>query len=76
MQNKLVFLKGDSLEIIPKLCNTLDVKSVFWNRCYERDRIRKDTKLKKYLLSKLLFEYMYTLAPEKIYEQKKLKEFA
>ena len=46
LQNTLVFLKGDSLEIIPKLCNTLDVKSVFWNRCYERDRIRKDTKLK------------------------------
>ena len=50
LQNTLVCLKGDSLEIIPKLCNTLDVKSVFWNRCYERDRIRKDTKLKKYLV--------------------------
>ena len=50
LQNKLIFLKGDSLEIIPKLCKTLDIKSVFWNRCYERDRISKDTKLKKYLI--------------------------
>lgn len=50
LQNNLVILHGDSLEIIPTLCEDLNIESVFWNRCYENDRIKKDTKLKKYLL--------------------------
>ena len=50
LQNNLVILHGDSLEIIPSLCEALKIESVFWNRCYENDRIKKDTKLKKYLL--------------------------
>ena len=50
LQNNLVILHGDSLKIIPTLCEALKIESVFWNRCYENDRIKKDTKLKKYLL--------------------------
>ena len=50
LQNNLVILHGDSLEIIPSLCEALKIEAVFWNRCYENDRIKKDTKLKKYLL--------------------------
>ena len=49
--NSLKVIKGNSLKIIPKLCNDLNVNAVFWNRCYERDRINKDTKLKNLLLS-------------------------
>ena len=29
---------------------SLEIEAVFWNRCYESDRIKKDTKLKNYLL--------------------------
>ena len=39
------------LKIIPKICDDLKINSVFWNRCYEKDRIFKDTKLKEYLLA-------------------------
>tara|TARA_B100001989_G_scaffold251374_1_gene230452 strand:- start:5596 stop:7014 length:1419 start_codon:yes stop_codon:yes gene_type:complete len=51
MKNSLKVFKGDSLKIIPKICDDLKINSVFWNRCYEKDRIFKDTKLKEYLLA-------------------------
>ena len=51
IHNNLRFFKGDSLKIIPRLCESLKIESVFWNRCYESDRIKKDTKLKSYLLN-------------------------
>ena len=51
LNKTLKIFKGDSLKIIPKLCEELKVNSVFWNRCYEQDRIAKDTKLKNYLLA-------------------------
>ena len=41
LQNNLVILHGDSLEIIASLCEALKIESVFWNRCYENDRIKK-----------------------------------
>ena len=50
MENSLKILKGDSLRIIPKICEDLKINAVFWNRCYEQDRIIKDTKLKQQLL--------------------------
>ncbi|MBF96001.1 MAG: Deoxyribodipyrimidine photo-lyase [Alphaproteobacteria bacterium MarineAlpha9_Bin4] len=50
IQNNLKILRGDSLKIIPKLCEDLEINAVFWNRCYEADRIKKDSKLKKKLL--------------------------
>ena len=51
IHNSLRFFKGDSFKIIPRLCESLKIESVFWNRCYESDRIKKDTKLKSYLLN-------------------------
>ncbi len=46
MQNSISIFHGDSLKIIPSLCESHNVSAVFWNRCYEPDRIKKDTKLK------------------------------
>ena len=43
MNNTLKVIKGDSLKLIPKICEDLRINSVFWNRCYEKDRIIKDT---------------------------------
>ena len=51
INNTLKIFRGDSLKIIPKLCEDLKINSVFWNRCYEKDRIAKDTKLKNKLLA-------------------------
>ena len=51
IKNTLKVIKGDSLKIIPTICEDLKINSVFWNRCYEQDRTIKDTKLKGYLLA-------------------------
>ena len=50
LNGNLKCIHGDSLNIIPNLCSKLEINTVFWNRCYENDRIKKDTKLKDYLL--------------------------
>ena len=50
INNKLNLFKGDSIDIIFRLCSKLDIQGVYWNRCYEADRIKKDTTLKKKLL--------------------------
>ena len=51
MKNTLKVVHGDSLKIIPTVCEDLKINAVFWNRCYEFDRVTKDKKLKEYLLS-------------------------
>ena len=51
MKNTLKVVHGDSLKIIPTICEDLKINAVFWNRCYEFDRVTKDKKLKEYLLS-------------------------
>lgn len=43
---KLLLRKGDPLEIILELVNTLSVNAVYWNRCYEPQVIERDKKIK------------------------------
>ena len=45
----LNFFKGDPLQIIPKLISEQTIDGVYWNRCYEPWRVRRDTQLKKKL---------------------------
>ena len=47
LNQKLNVLEGDSLEIITKIIKEENIKHVYWNRCYEPDRIVTDTFLKK-----------------------------
>ena len=51
LNNKLLILKGDSLDLITKLISELEIEAVFWNRCYEPDRILKDKKIKNILIN-------------------------
>lgn len=51
LDNKLCFYTGDPLAIIPYLINQHNITAVYWNRCYEPHRIKKDTELKKILVS-------------------------
>ena len=51
LDNKLSILKGDSLDLITKLSSELEIETVFWNRCYEPDRIEKDKKIKNILIN-------------------------
>ncbi|PIE02442.1 MAG: deoxyribodipyrimidine photolyase [Acidobacteria bacterium] len=41
--------RGDPLTILQCLIERFSVKAVYWNRCYEPWRIRRDTKIKKTL---------------------------
>ncbi len=43
---KLVLRKGDPLEIILELANTLSIDAIYWNRCYEPLAIERDKKIK------------------------------
>jgi len=42
----LVLLRGDPLDVIPKLAQSVRASGVFWNRCYEPYAIARDTQLK------------------------------
>ncbi len=45
----LRIFRGKAEEIIPKLCRDYHLSRVYWNRCYEPWRIKRDTRLKKEL---------------------------
>ena len=47
MDNKLNILEGNSLASISKIIKEQNVKYLYWNRCYEPDRIAADTIIKK-----------------------------
>ena len=46
LNQKLNILEGNSLEIIIKIIKEEGTKYVYWNRCYEPDRIAADTLIK------------------------------
>ncbi|MEE3003177.1 MAG: deoxyribodipyrimidine photo-lyase [Pseudomonadota bacterium] len=49
LNNKLRSFRGDPLEIIQDLIKEHDIKDVFWNRCYEPWRIKRDKHIKNNL---------------------------
>ena len=52
LDGKLVLFRGDARKIIDHLTGSLPVKSVFWNRCYEPWRIKRDARIKADLLDR------------------------
>ena len=46
LNGKLRVLTGNSLDLILSICNIKNIKFVYWNRCYEPDRILVDTQIK------------------------------
>lgn len=49
LDDTLRVVQGDPLKLIPKLVQETGATGVFWNRCYEPWRIKRDTQLKKNL---------------------------
>lgn len=49
LSNNLTVVQGNSKSILLKMCTKYDVKNVYWNRCYEPDRIASDTIIKSQL---------------------------
>ncbi len=50
LQGTLKVFSGDACDVLKKLTDKLNIKAVFWNRCYEPWRIQRDSKIKKMLL--------------------------
>ncbi|PZQ43650.1 MAG: deoxyribodipyrimidine photolyase, partial [Micavibrio aeruginosavorus] len=49
LDGKLVLLKGDAFVQIPALAQEINADSVYWNRCYEPWRIKRDKLIKETL---------------------------
>lgn len=43
---KLILRKGDPLAIILEFIKTIEIKTIYWNRCYEPKNIERDTIIK------------------------------
>ncbi|MDA9558683.1 DNA photolyase family protein [Alphaproteobacteria bacterium] len=50
LNGKLRILFGHSNNLIFNICNEKNIKFVYWNRCYEPDRIIADTQIKAKLI--------------------------
>ncbi len=67
--SSLHVLAGDPEKILPQLAKALEVRGVFWNRCYDPVTLKRDKSVKKALdgfgaqsfLANLLFEPVKTL---------------
>ncbi|WP_085908968.1 cryptochrome/photolyase family protein [Kiloniella majae] len=49
LEGKLSLYKGNAEKILPELAARLGADGVYWNRCYEPWRIKRDTKIKQTL---------------------------
>ena len=49
LESGLVLRKGDAQKILPELAREAGAKRIFWNRCYEPWRIKRDSELRKAL---------------------------
>lgn len=49
--NQLHIYKGDADEIIERLVSGNNVRAIYWNRCYEPWRIKRDSKIKERLIA-------------------------
>lgn len=49
LDGKLWIEKGDPREVIKRLIDTYPIEAVYWGRCYEPWRIKRDEKIKAYL---------------------------
>ncbi len=49
LHNKLWLVKGDPLEVIPRLMTEHRAAAVCWNRCYEPWQVKRDKELKQQL---------------------------
>jgi len=48
LKNKLVFFSGNPIDILDEIHKQFEISNIFWSRCYEPWRIKRDKKIKKY----------------------------
>lgn len=49
LSNNLILQKGDATEIIPDIISKTGAKALYWNRCYEPWRIKRDEGIKSFI---------------------------
>ncbi|MFK7902003.1 MAG: deoxyribodipyrimidine photo-lyase [Nitratireductor sp.] len=49
LNGALSIYSGDPKELLPNLCKRFEVEAVYWNRCYEPWRIKRDQQIKENL---------------------------
>ena len=48
LKNKLCFFVGNPIDILDEIHKQFEISNIFWSRCYEPWRIKRDKKIKKY----------------------------
>ena len=48
LKNKLCFFIGNPIDILDEIHKQFEISNIFWSRCYEPWRIKRDKKIKKY----------------------------
>jgi deoxyribodipyrimidine photo-lyase len=48
LKNKLCFFIGNPMDILDEISKQYKISNIFWNRCYEPWRVKRDKKIKKY----------------------------
>ena len=62
LQQTLSLYRGDSLSVLLALCQQYGIKKVFWNRCYDKWSIGRDTKIKQQLKAAGIAVYTHNSA--------------
>ena len=52
LKNNLCFFVGNPIEILDEINKQYKITNIFWSRCYEPWRIKRDKKIKKYFSGK------------------------
>lgn len=52
LRGHLQFFAGDAFEILKEIVNNNGIEGIYWNRCYEPWRIKRDKKVKEWLREK------------------------
>ena len=48
LKNKLCFFRGNPIDILDEINKRFEISNIFWCRCYEPWRIKRDKKIKKH----------------------------
>ena len=48
LKNKLCFFVGNPIDILDEIHKQFEISNIFWSRCYEPWRIKRDKKIKKH----------------------------
>ncbi len=52
LDSKLCFFRGNPIDILDEINKQFEISNIFWSRCYEPWRIKRDKKIKKYFSDK------------------------